>query len=925
MKIIVKNKYCEIITQNKDVLKKIKKLLSYKQPGAEYTPAYKNGWDGMISLISNRNEFGTGLLNKVVTYLNNENIDFVIEDNRNLFDLNNEIDITKKCAELNLIPRDYQIRALNAAIDNNMGIIRGATGSGKCSDINSLHLTEHGLLDYAEIMNIFNIPKIKRHEYHDLEINLSTPLKKDGKDKTSHIYYDGYGISREILTKYGFKLTATPNHKIQIIDKNGDVAWKKFSELEIGDYTIINYDNNIFGNNIISNDEAYWYGLLIGDGGLTAKNTVTLTNMDDHIIEFSKNYLDNINIKYNVKKTKSKAVDIKIHSKIYRKKLFDLGFDYLKSTHKILPLSIRKLAKEPLSMVIRGIYETDGWVDDKKPCICLGLSNKKLTDQLHLLLLNFGIVASRRIKKTNREDCHILTIYREFIPKFMKEIGFDKNGKKYKNALKIMKTINNTVSNSNNNLIPNQHFNIKKLINNFDNLYGRKILKQECCINFNTVKSWSGEKYWRIPSKENLLKFITWYSNKLKADNNLSEDIQIIICRIIELCSKNFYYLPIKNIKETMSDNYDFCIPDTHSFVSQGFTNHNTFLAAMMAAKFNKPTIIYVIGLDLLQQFYDLFSQIFDEKIGWIGNGICDIQKITIASVWSLGAALELKNNILIDDDNVEEEVSPSRRDKAKILNYLSEAKIHIIDECHACTCETLQSIHKYINPERIYGLSGTPYRDDGSDLLINSMLGEIIENISASELIAKGVLAQPIIKFINVPFQPHNSSVYKQVYKEYIVDNEIRNQIIVDQTKKLIDKGYKPLVLFQTINHGKYLFEEFKKANMRCDLLHGNDSLDKRNEIKKKLDDDEIDCIIASTIFDIGLNLPKLSGLVLAGGGKSKVRILQRIGRVIRMIDGKSKAAIVDFMDNARYLDKHSKIRYETYLSEPGFKILGS
>lgn len=371
----------------------------------------------------------------------------------------------------------------------------------------------------------------------------------------------------------------------------------------------------------------------------------------------------------------------------------------------------------------------------------------------------------------------------------------------------------------------------------------------------------------------------------------------------------------------------DAAIKNNRGIIRAATGSGKSISAAQITAYFNKPTIIYVIGLDLLKQFHDLFSSLFEEEIGWIGNGIINPKRITIASVWTLGSALDLKGDIFVDDD-VAKELPVKIQDKIQVLKALKEANVHIIDECHVCTCGTLQQIYKYINPERIYGLSGTPFRDDGSDMVTEAMLGSIIEDVSASELIEKKVLAQPIIKFVNVPARAGSSMfrTYQQVYKDYIVDNDLRNSMIVSQTKSLIEKKYVPLVLFKTIDHGKKLYNLFLENGIKCSLLFGNDSLDKREETKKQLNDGEVDCIIASTIFDIGVDLPKLSALVLAGSGKSRVRVLQRIGRVIRKNKNypKEKAAIVDFMDNVKFLDKHSKIRYETYLQEKGFKILG-
>jgi hypothetical protein len=106
-----------------------------------------------------------------------------------------------------------------------------------------------------------------------------------------------------------------------------------------------------------------------------------------------------------------------------------------------------------------------------------------------------------------------------------------------------------------------------------------------------------------------------------------------------------------------------------------------TLCTALYTAKINKPTNIYVIGLDLLDQFYNLFSKLFNEKIGYVGNGVCDIQRINIVSIWTIGKALQLKD--IVDDDEglIEKDLIPSNRDK--IIELLKNTKVHILDESH--------------------------------------------------------------------------------------------------------------------------------------------------------------------------------------------------------------------------------------------------
>ena len=252
----------------------------------------------------------------------------------------------------------------------------------------------------------------------------------------------------------------------------------------------------------------------------------------------------------------------------------------------------------------------------------------------------------------------------------------------------------------------------------------------------------------------------------------------------------------------------------------------------------------------------------------------------------------------------------------------MKECKLHIIDECHMSACETIQQVFKKVNSEHVYGLSGSPWRDDGADLLIESILGKYIVNIPASRLIKEGYLAQPIIKFRVVPPYPYElEKSYPSIYKKYVVENDVRNGLVLDAARAMVAKGYQTLVLFNSLKHGKILYDLFKE-HMTCALLDGSNDRDERQQVKDDLQNHKIDCVLASRIFDIGVDIPSLSGLVLACGGKSTVKALQRVGRVIRKYPGKKFAVIIDFADQAIYLDNHSRARHRIYTSEEGFDV---
>jgi superfamily II DNA or RNA helicase len=218
--------------------------------------------------------------------------------------------------------------------------------------------------------------------------------------------------------------------------------------------------------------------------------------------------------------------------------------------------------------------------------------------------------------------------------------------------------------------------------------------------------------------------------------------------------------------------------------------------------------------------------------------------------------------------------------------------------------------------------MSASPYRDDNADMLIESIFGRVIINISASELIEKGFLVPPHIHFLPVPRRIGMGKTYREVYKNFIVNNETRNAMVVKGAMKLIDQGFKPMVLYREIEHGKILYNQLLEKNVSCRLLSGKMSTDIRKEVVDEFTNGNCDLIIASNIFDIGIDIPMLSGLVLAGGGKSSIKAVQRIGRAIRPYKDKEIAAIIEFNDNVKYLRNHSKIRRKIYDLEDGFVV---
>jgi superfamily II DNA or RNA helicase len=361
----------------------------------------------------------------------------------------------------------------------------------------------------------------------------------------------------------------------------------------------------------------------------------------------------------------------------------------------------------------------------------------------------------------------------------------------------------------------------------------------------------------------------------------------------------------------------------TSGIVRSATGSGKTSVIAMLCAKYNTSTIVYVIGIELLYQMKDTIEELYGIECGLVGGGHCDpTKKITIMTIWSAMSAFDKKCKI-IDNDSTQDTASKNKElNKKLVRDKVRGANLIIIDECQYAASETVQFLHKESKSARHRFLfSGTPWRDSGDDILIESVGGPKFYDLNATKLIKEEYLVPPEIHFINVPSMRGVGSKYHDVYRNYIVENEKRNDLICNAARKLVASGKKVLILVVRISHGNILLDSLGDE-FSVDFLDGKKSGSDRMDAISAMKSGDLDILIASKIFDQGVDIPELDALILAGSGKSSGRALQRIGRVIRTNPGKSRAIVVEFFDNCKYLRDHSLKRIEIYRSEPGFLI---
>lgn len=258
-----------------------------------------------------------------------------------------------------------------------------------------------------------------------------------------------------------------------------------------------------------------------------------------------------------------------------------------------------------------------------------------------------------------------------------------------------------------------------------------------------------------------------------------------------------------------------------------------------------------------------------------------------------------------------------------KILDtHLEEAEVLMVDECHEFGNgkTTLAALNAFPRAVYRFGFTATPPSDSIPKLNLEGSLGPVWSFVNTAELVESGKLTKPIIQLIDRPYTCSGldeDMSYLEVYETYIVNNELRNNIIkeiVNDIKKQ-NKKSRILVLTKSLAHGRAL-ENLLGDN--CEFLQGCDSIGERyNAISRFRGCGDTSILIGTKILQTGVNIEEITHFINVRGMKSEIATIQALGRALRRHDSKDKVFIYDFMDKEKYLREHSNARKRHYTKE--------
>ncbi len=229
-----------------------------------------------------------------------------------------------------------------------------------------------------------------------------------------------------------------------------------------------------------------------------------------------------------------------------------------------------------------------------------------------------------------------------------------------------------------------------------------------------------------------------------------------------------------------------------------------------------------------------------------------------------------------------------------------SEFDYLIIDEFHHAAAATYRQVLRYFRPEFLLGLTATPDRLDGADLL--ALCGDnLVFDCGLAEGIRRGELSPfyywgiaDIADYAPIPWR---SGRFDPATLAAAIETRERAIKALDEWR---DKGGGPTLAFcSSISHAKFMKEFFVAEGVRSAAVHSGSDSDPRHRSVAELQSGAVEVLFAVDVFNEGVDIPEVETVLMLRPTDSPVVFLQQLGRGLRTTAGKAALRVIDFVGN--------------------------
>ena len=236
-----------------------------------------------------------------------------------------------------------------------------------------------------------------------------------------------------------------------------------------------------------------------------------------------------------------------------------------------------------------------------------------------------------------------------------------------------------------------------------------------------------------------------------------------------------------------------------------------------------------------------------------------------------------------------------------------------IVDEFHHAAAPTYQQLLNYFKPHILLGLTATPERMDGENILL-WFDNRIAAEIRLPEAIDRKLLCPfqyfGISDSVDLSDVKWNRGGYERsALSKVYTGNDMRVFLILKQLRKYVTDmdGVKGLGFCVSKEHARYMSDKFNEAGIASECLTADSGNEFRRSVSKRLSDGELRFIFTVDLFNEGVDIPAINTIMFLRPTESLTVFLQQLGRGLRLFDGKECLTVLDFIGQA-----NKKYRFE-------------
>lgn len=767
------------------------------------------------------------------------------------------------------------------------GIIQAPTGYGKCVSAHTYLHTDRGLVQ------IKNVVPHRQDDHAEPVDGLHVVASAGYKQKVSHAYYQASKPTLRVKTELGFAVEGTHVHPLLVIDPEHGLMWKTLREITTADYVAVRsapiggtppslagFDVPQHHNEkplqlppVFTTELAEFFGAMVADGTVRSTHQ-SYTKTDPVLVASFRSALNGMGIHVGV--DSDRANNFRFGSTAFGRFAQWAGLAHVTAAYKTVPWIVRTSGMEIARAFLRGYFSGDGEIDPNTRMIACSSASKELIEVIQLMLLSFGIPARLRVKPvvppghTEPRDYYLLSVYRQHVALFEREIGFITGSAKavaLRHALEVQEACVKTASSAQQLVrLPVNHW-MRSVYSTRTTKTGLRSLNLEQCLGKRATP----------PDLEQLRAFLQHFDNNHPDAEKLRA--------VYEYASiPGVFFTQVTAIEDAgVQEVMDLSVPGTEWFMGNGIVNHNTVLMCHLFTKLGVRALVLADKVRHLQVVEEGLREHTD---------IDEVEKeLGYALYGELGTQVKFKPNGDRYVVNKPGTVYPitfstyqsltSKNGRALLPHLRDYFGVVWHEESHHEAAETFHEVTKSFNPYYRGGQTATPERGDKLHIVMFDTIGPVTA-------MATTEMMKPRAQFIHtgvlVPDHLFRGQYATPRVETWLAGNSEYFEHVLETICEDLANGRKVLVFSKRKKFNVKLSRAIHLRGYAVEVIDGNTKKVKEQSwYAQQLQEGNLNCIIGTQVIQENFNIPPLDCLHLPFTNFTEGLEKQVVGRVLR------------------------------------------